>query len=34
VFVNGAFPTWPGGVDAGFIMGATGDAFLEPVWFG
>ena len=28
VFVNGAFPTWPGGVDAGLIMGATGDAFV------
>jgi VCBS repeat-containing protein len=33
-FINGAFPSFPGGVDAGFIMGATGDAFIEPVWFG
>jgi VCBS repeat-containing protein len=33
-FFNGAFPTFPGGVDAGLIMGATGDAFIEPVWFG
>ena len=33
-FINGAFPSWPGGVDAGFVMGLTGDAFIEPVWFG
>jgi VCBS repeat-containing protein len=29
---NGAFPSFPGGVDAGLIMGATGDSFVHPVW--
>ncbi len=32
VFTNGAFPGFPGGVDASIISGATGDAFVLPVW--
>ncbi|HEX8223412.1 MAG TPA: Ig-like domain-containing protein [Allosphingosinicella sp.] len=31
-FTNGAFPSFPGGVDASIIGGATGDAFVHPVW--
>jgi VCBS repeat-containing protein len=27
-FINGAFPGFPGGVDAGIILGANGNAFL------
>jgi len=30
--INGAFPGFPGGVDASIISGATGDAFVLPVW--
>jgi VCBS repeat-containing protein len=32
VMTNGGFPTFAGGVDAGVITGATGDAFVHPVW--
>ena len=32
VFTNGAFPNFAGGVDAGGIIGATGDPFVFPVW--
>jgi VCBS repeat-containing protein len=32
VFTNGGGPAFPGGVDAGIILGATGDAFVLPVW--
>jgi hypothetical protein len=31
-FVNGAFPTWPDGVDAGFVTGLTGDSFVLVPW--
>jgi VCBS repeat-containing protein len=31
-FTNGGFPNFPGGVDAGGILGATGDAFVFPAW--
>ena len=33
VMVNGGFPTFAGGVDAGFVTGVTGDAFVLPIWF-
>ncbi|MEA3064196.1 MAG: hypothetical protein QOJ27_631, partial [Sphingomonadales bacterium] len=31
-FTNGGFPNFPGGVDAGGVMGATGEALVFPVW--
>ncbi|MDQ4087766.1 MAG: hypothetical protein M3177_07140, partial [Pseudomonadota bacterium] len=34
VFVNGGFPSFAGGVDAGLITDATGDPLTQPVWFG
>ena len=33
VMVNGGFPTFAGGVDAGVATGVTGDAFVLPIWF-
>jgi VCBS repeat-containing protein len=33
VMTNGAFPSFPGGVDASFIQDATGDPLNEPPWF-
>ena len=32
-FINGPFASFPGGVDAGFVTGLTGDPFVNPVWF-
>lgn len=33
VMVNGIYESFPGGVDAGIVMGVTGDALTIPVWF-
>ena len=32
VFSNGGFPSFPGGVDAGIILGATGDPLTFTPW--
>ncbi|HEX8380179.1 MAG TPA: Ig-like domain-containing protein, partial [Allosphingosinicella sp.] len=32
VLTNGGYPSFPGGVDAGGISAASGDAFVHPVW--
>jgi VCBS repeat-containing protein len=33
VLTNGAFPNFPGGVDAELILGATGDPLVHPPYF-
>ena len=32
VFVNGVFASWPGGVDASFVTGVTGDPLVLAPW--
>ncbi|HEY0044057.1 MAG TPA: hypothetical protein VGB62_05855, partial [Allosphingosinicella sp.] len=32
VISNGGFPSFPGGVDAGFVSGVTGDPFILAPW--
>ena len=33
VMTNGGFFFFSGGVDAGLVLGVSGDPFVEPVWF-
>ena len=33
IMINGGFPSQPGGVDASFVEGVTGDPLTQPPWF-